>query len=186
MVVLVAIVVAAGAAWVRRMDSSMSVPGEEGARLSEVLRKPESTDPDLAFYMAIIGSDSRAGVSGDRADVTMLARVDLARNTVTLVSIPRDTMVSGGDGGVRKINAAFNGGPAATVEAVSEFAGVPVTHYMAMSFDDLGGVTVDVPAAFTSREGFEFRAGTQTLSGEQAFSYVRDRFNQAGGDFGRA
>ena len=192
-VVLAALVVAAGAAWVRSLDSSMSVPGEEGERLAEVLRKPESTDPDPAFYMAIIGSDSRAGVSGDRADVTMLARVDLARNTVTLVSIPRDTMVSDGAGGVRKINAAFNGGPAATVEAVSEFAGVPVTHAMAMSFDDLagvvdelGGVTVDVPAAFTSREGFEFRAGTQTLSGEQAFSYVRDRFNQAGGDFGRA
>ena len=180
LLVVVAIVAVAGiaaAAWVGHLNSSMSVDGSEGQKLSRALKKPASSKKDAPFYMVIIGSDNRAGVAGSRSDVTMLARVDLAHSTVTLVSIPRDTMVHA----------------AATVEAVSKFAGVPITHYMAMSFDDLagvidrlGGITVNVPEAFTSRDGYRFTKGDQNISGAEAFSYVRDRYNESGGDFGRA
>lgn len=196
LLVVAAIVAVAGiaaAAWVGHLNSSMSVGGSEGKKLSRALKKPASGKKDAPFYMVIIGSDNRAGVAGSRSDVTMLARVDLAHNTVALISIPRDTMVRAANGSTEKINAEYNNGPAATVEAVSKFAGVPITHYMAMSFDDLsgvidslGGVDVDVPQAFTSRDGYHFSKGLQTIDGAEAFSYVRDRYNEAGGDFGRA
>ncbi len=196
LLVVVAIVAVAGiaaAAWVGHLNSSMSVGGSEGQKLSRALKKPASSKKDAPFYMVIIGSDNRAGVAGSRSDVTMLARVDLAHSTVTLVSIPRDTMVRNANGATEKINAEYNNGPAATVEAVSKFAGVPITHYMAMSFDDLsgvidrlGGITVSVPEAFTSRDGYRFTKGDQNISGAEAFSYVRDRYNESGGDFGRA
>jgi LCP family protein required for cell wall assembly len=196
LLVVVAIVAVAGvaaAAWVGHLNSSMSVGGSEGQQLSNALKKPASGKKDAPFYMVIIGSDNRSGVAGSRSDVTMLARVDLAHSTVTLVSIPRDTMVRASNGSTEKINAEYNNGPAATVEAVSKFAGVPITHYMAMSFDDLagvidrlGGVTVNVPEAFTSRDGYRFTKGDQNISGAEAFSYVRDRYNESGGDFGRA
>ena len=196
LLVVVAIVAVAGiaaAAWVGHLNSSMSVNGSEGQKLSRALKKPASGKKDAPFYMVIIGSDNRAGVAGSRSDVTMLARVDLAHSTVTLVSIPRDTMVHAANGSTEKINAEYNNGPAATVEAVSKFAGVPITHYMAMSFDDLsgvidrlGGITVNVPEAFTSRDGYRFTKGDQNISGVEAFSYVRDRYNESGGDFGRA
>ena len=196
LLVVAAIVAVAGiaaAAWVGHLNSSMSVGGSEGQKLSRALKKPASGKKNAPFYMVIIGSDNRAGVAGSRSDVTMLARVDLARNTVTLISIPRDTMVRAANGSTEKINAEYNNGPAATVEAVSKFAGVPITHYMAMSFDDLsgvidrlGGITVNVPEAFTSRDGYHFTKGDQNVSGAEAFSYVRDRYNESGGDFGRA
>lgn len=196
LLVVVAIVAVAGvaaAAWVGHLNSSMSVGGSEGQKLSRVLKQPASSKKDAPFYMVIIGSDNRAGVAGSRSDVTMLARVDLAHSTVTLVSIPRDTMVRASNGSTEKINAEYNNGPAATVAAVSKFAGVPITHYMAMSFDDLsgvidrlGGITVTVPEAFTSRDGYRFTKGEQNINGAEAFSYVRDRYNESGGDFGRA
>ena len=131
LLVVVAIVAVAGiaaAAWVGHLNSSMSVNGSEGQKLSRALKKPASGKKNAPFYMVIIGSDNRAGVAGSRSDVTMLARVDLARNTVTLISIPRDTMVHAANGSTEKINAEYNNGPAATVEAVSKFAGVPITH----------------------------------------------------------
>lgn len=192
---VVAVAGAAAAMWVGHINSTMGVSAGEEEQLSQVLEKPESdsSEENPAFYLVIIGSDNREGVSGSRADVTMLARVDLDHNTVALISIPRDTMVYAADGSVEKINAAYNDGPAATVEAVSKFAGVPISHYMAMSFDglsgvidQLGGITVDVPEDFTSRDGFVFHKGQQTIDGEEAFSYVRDRYNESGGDFGRA
>ena len=196
LLVVAAIVAVAGiaaAAWVGHLNSSMSVGGSEGQKLSRALKKPASGKKNAPFYMVIIGSDNRAGVAGSRSDVTMLARVDLAHSTVTLISIPRDTMVRASNGATEKINAEYNNGPAATVEAVSKFAGVPITHYMAMSFDDLagvidrlGGITVNVPEAFTSRDGYRFTKGDQNVSGAEAFSYVRDRYNESGGDFGRA
>ncbi|MGN0071028.1 MAG: LCP family protein [Atopobiaceae bacterium] len=195
---LAAVVAVAGVAlavWVGHINSSMAVGGDEGKALSQALEAPKTTSDQkqAPFYMVIIGSDSRDGVAGSRSDVTMLARVDLEHTTVDLISIPRDTMVSSQDGTVEKINAEYNNGPAATVEAVSAFAGVPITHYMAMNFDDLsgvidslGGITVDVPEEFTSRDGYHFAKGKQKMSGAQAFSYVRDRYNETGGDFGRA
>lgn len=88
----------------------------------------------------------------------MLARVDTETGTVHLVSVPRDMMVEIEDHGTQKINAALAfGGPAGAVRALSAFAGVPITHYVELRFeqlvelvDRLGGVTVDVPEGFTS------------------------------------
>ena len=124
----------------------------------------------------------------------MLARVDTARATVTLVSIPRDTMVQASNGGTEKINASYNYGPAFAVRAVSEFAGVDIAHYVEVDFegleqvvDALGGVTVTIPEDIPAGNGgTAFSAGEQTLTGEQALSYARERYNVSGGDFGRA
>lgn len=107
----------------------------------------------------------------------MLARVDTETGTVHLVSVPRDMMVEIEDHGTQKINAALAfGGPAGAVRALSAFAGVPITHYVELRFeqlvelvDRLGGVTVDVPEGFTSdTSGITLAAGTQTLNGEEA------------------
>ena len=96
------------------------------------------------------------GDGASRADVTMLCRIDPDIATVDLVSIPRDTMVEIDGYGTQKINAAYSfGGAAGAVETVSQFAGVDISHYAEVHFeelesvvDELGGIWVNVPEAF--------------------------------------
>ncbi|MFD0704104.1 LCP family protein, partial [Slackia equolifaciens] len=199
--IVLALVVAAGAAlalWINSLNSSMSLSEEDRQALSQVLEQPAQAadgQESSAFYMLILGSDAREGDTASRSDVTMLARIDPDTATVDLISIPRDTMVTIEGQGTQKINAAYAfGGAAGAVECVSEFAGVPISHYAEVHFDELenvvdtlGGIWVDVPESFDAGNGgMAFEAGEQKLNGEQALAYARERYNVSGGDFGRA
>ena len=198
--IVLALVVAAGAAlalWINSLNSSMSLSEEDQQALSQVLEQPAQAadgQESSAFYMLILGSDAREGDTASRSDVTMLARIDPDTDTVDLISIPRDTMVTIEGQGTQKINAAYAfGGAAGAVECVSEFAGVPISHYAEVHFDELeqvvdtlGGIWVDVPESFTTAGGVTINAGEQKLNGEQALTFARERYNVAGGDFGRA
>lgn len=198
LVVVIALIAGAGAGialYVKSLDDSMALDEQERNELLEVLAPVSSQQAvEEPFYMLLIGSDAREGDVASRSDVTMLVRVDAANATVDLVSIPRDTMVTI-NGSTQKINAAYaEGGASLAVETVSEFAGVPISHYAEVDFasvetliDDLGGVWVNVPESFSAGNGgMDFEAGEQRLTGEQALAFARERYNVSGGDFGRA
>jgi LCP family protein required for cell wall assembly len=182
--------------WVSSLDRSMRMDPEESKALVESLAAPGVTgdeDKPDAYYVLIVGSDARSSVDGARGDVMMLARVDEANSRVHLISIPRDTIIATDGGGEMKINASFAyGGAAGAVDCVSEFAGVPISHYVEVDFDgaievidELGGVWVSVPEAFTSGDQV-FAKGRQLLTGERALLYARQRYAFSGGDFTRA
>lgn len=193
-VLFVLLIAAAGLAWswISGIERSMGISGEDRADLERVLVRPAQEDQDEAFYMLIIGSDARGEGEPSRSDVIMLTRVDPSKGIVTLVSIPRDTMIYRDDGSIEKINAEYNYGPAATVRAVSEFAGVDIAHYVEVDFegleqvvDALGGVRVDIPNDIMAYDDIFLPEGEQVLNGEQALAFARERHNSAGGDFGR-
>ena len=143
------------------------------------------------FYMLLLGTDKSAVRDDDeefggvyRTDSMMLARIDPVNRKVTLVSIPRDTLVNLGEDGYQRVNAAYAfGGPAEAVSAVSDLAGVDISHYAEIDFDGfeaivdaLGGVEVDVPIEIDDWEaGGYVPAGLQTLNGEQALVVCRAR-----------
>ena len=159
------------------------------------------------FYMLLIGIDKSwdrtesaeygADDAAYRTDSILLARVDPTNKQVTLVSIHRDTLVDfGSDGGKQKINAAYSigaskkdkgentSGAAYTVETISKFAGVPITHYAEIDFDQfvsvvdtIGGIEVNVPVDVIDPEytGANIKAGQQTINGEQALQLCRAR-----------
>lgn len=198
--VLFALIVCAGIAlalWVNSLNKSMGF--EDEAQKQELMRvlapsnDGQNAQESSAFYMLILGSDAREGDGASRADVTMLCRIDPDTATVDLVSIPRDTMVEIDGYGTQKINAAYSfGGAAGAVETVSQFAGVDISHYAEVHFeelesvvDELGGIWVNVPEAFQAGN-ISFDAGEQKLNGEQALAFARERHNVSGGDFGRA
>jgi len=149
------------------------------------------------FYLLLLGTDGSAERDKDptygggyRSDSMMLARIDPVNKKVTLLSIGRDIMVDlGGDMGEQKINAAFAyGGPALAVKTVSQFAGVPISHYAQVDFDGfaamvdaLGGVEVDVPMAIVNDydAGGSVPGGQQTLDGAQALILCRARNSYA-------
>ena len=205
LVLLAVLVVGAGvaaAAYLANLDEELSSGVTEEVRAQLV-----ATDESEPFYMLILGvdkSEARASSWGSdssnfRADTIILARIDAQNQTVTLVSIPRDTMVDMGDYGTQKINAAYTfGGAAYMIEIVSELAGVDISHYAEMDFegftaivDLIGGieVTLEIDVVDEDYAGINLTAGTYTLDGTTALALVRTRHaydSYGAGDYYRA
>lgn len=161
---------------------------------------PAPADPNgRPMTVLLIGSDLRAGndatdgVTGQRADAIMLIRFNAARTKIDVMSIPRDSWVSIPGHGTQKINASLNWGPGMVVQTVTSLTGIQVDHVMVMDFGGvrdlttaLGGVTVVNEHATTDpRTGTHFDAGPITLSGDQALTFVRQRYGLPNGDFDR-
>lgn len=144
------------------------------------------------FYMLLMGTDGSAERSdseeyaGDsfRSDSMILTRVDPENKKVTMVSLHRDTEIEIDGYGTQKLNASYSiNGPAGAIRAVSQMAGVPISHYAEINFDGfkavvdaLGGVEVDVPMEINDdMAGGHVDAGLQTLNGDQALILCRAR-----------
>ncbi|MEH0818628.1 MULTISPECIES: LCP family protein [unclassified Micromonospora] len=181
-----------------RVDAFTEVPQD---------KRPPVVAKD-AMNIMILGSDSRdpENSGGSRSDTIILAHLPADRKSAQLISIPRDTWLpvprskDGRHGGREaKVNAAFAwGGLPLMVQTVEEFTGVRVDHVAMVDFagfkeivDALGGIEIDVEQGFTSthslsRDGRRtFVAGRQTLDGDAALDYARERYAFADGDFAR-
>lgn len=204
--VLLAVVAAAGtSAWVvvHRTTSSW---GRQVTRIDSPFRAMPSRPPvdssaGTALNILVLGSDSRISAGdprqwaagGERTDAIMIVHVTSDRESAFVMSIPRDSWVSVPGHGKAKINAAFSwGGPALMVQTVEQHTGIHLDHFAIVDFggfkkitDLLGGVTITVPKTTTSVKQGTVRAGTYTMNGEQALTYVRQRYDVPGGDFGR-
>ncbi|MEU6078421.1 LCP family protein [Micromonospora sp. NPDC047074] len=156
--------------------------------------------------LLLLGSDSREGepdqgvYPGQRSDTIMLAHLNAARDTATVVSIPRDSYVDvparagSWDGGPNKINAAFAlGGASLAAETVHRLTGVTIDGVLVANFaavrsivEALGGITVCLPHEVVSTDtGTRWLVGCHQLDGRAADDLVRQRHNVPGGDFGR-
>ncbi|MEE0705887.1 MAG: LCP family protein [Adlercreutzia sp.] len=195
---LVVILVGAGTAvglYLNNLNSTIQdgMDEEQKTALLETLAPAETEDG--SYYVAIFGSDAREGETVSRSDVTMLARIDENTGVVDLISVPRDTMIEIEGQGKQKINAAYAfGGPSGAVKTLSEFAGVPISHYVEVHFDELqnvvdelGGIQVNIPESFYSdTSGITLEAGEQTINGAEALAFARERHATRAGDFSRA
>lgn len=132
-----------------------------------------------------------------RSDTIMVCRLDPLRDTMGILSIPRDTEVPIPDNGTQKINAANAlGGPNLASRTVSNFLQIPIDHYVVLNVhglvdlvNELGGITVDVPQKmkymdWTAKLKIDLEPGPHTLTGNQAMGFVRFR-HDALGDIGR-
>ena len=192
----------AAALYIARINNSLS---EEIT--PEIRDQLTAVEPQEPFYMLLLGvdkSEGRAESWGDdqsnfRADTIILARVDPPAQKVALVSIPRDTLVTMGQYGQDKINAAYSyGGAAYMLEVVSEFAGVDISAFAEIDFeqftsivDAIGGIEVTLPVDVVDERyaHINLPAGTHQLDGETALALVRTRHaydSYGGGDFYRA
>lgn len=160
--------------------------------------RPEAVEGTGRNFL-LLGSDRRSpedaaseGVSGQRSDVMMLVHVSDDDESVYITSFPRDLYVDIPGYGKDRINAALAfGGVGLAVTTVENYVGVPIDHVALIDFDGieglvdtLGGVDVQVPLSF-SAGGHQFTEGVQTMNGEQALTFVRQRKQFADGDFQR-
>ncbi|WP_416966291.1 LCP family protein [Streptomyces sp. Agncl-13] len=172
--------------------------------------------PTGSLNILVLGSDSRSGKenkalgggssSGARSDTAMVVHIDAGRKKATIVSIPRDTLVtrpscplsSGGSTSVA-YNAMFNtaysvGGPVCAVKTVESITDVRMDHYIEIDFagfaklvNALGGVTVTTTQDIDDDDShLHLKKGTHHLNGTQALALARTRHGIGdGSDLGR-
>ncbi|MET7615755.1 LCP family protein [Streptomyces sp. NPDC005408] len=146
------------------------------------------------------------------ADVQMLLHVSADRSNISVISMPRDTVVKipkCTDPDTKKTFAATGwtltneslgrGGPGCTVATWYELTGITIDHFMMIDFagvvsmaDAIGGVPVCVEKNVSSRNrkgqgsGLKMEAGTHPVKGEQALQWLRTRYGfEDGTDLGR-
>ncbi|MER5636956.1 LCP family protein [Kitasatospora sp. NPDC002227] len=186
------------------------------------------TKPNAAgqtpLNILLIGTDSRSnpadvelgGAAGDAnrpglADVQMLLHISADRSNASMISIPRDTMVSmpachNEDNTQQfpaqkriQINEALaRGGPGCVVGTWISLTGLEIDHYMMVDFsgvvtmaDAVGGVPVCVDRNMYDRQvphiggtGLKLPQGITYVKGEQALQWLRVR-DAWGSDLGR-
>jgi LCP family protein required for cell wall assembly len=142
---------------------------------------------------------------GKRTDSMMILHVGDSGDT--LISLPRDSNVtipsykgstSGktypATGRQTKLNAAYaEDGPTLLVRTVEANMGLHIDHYVEIGFagfanivDAVGGVNINIDKGFKDKySGADFKAGDQTLNGEQALAFVRTRHAFAASDLQR-
>ncbi|MFD6230990.1 LCP family protein [Streptomyces sp. NPDC060232] len=142
---------------------------------------------------------------GKRTDSMMILAKCSSGNT--MISLPRDSDVEipsfvGSQSGKKfpaqgrrvKLNAAYaEDGPELLVRTVEHNTGLRIDHYAEIGFagfanivDALGGVELDIEQGFKDeKSGADFKAGRQTLNGEQSLAFVRTRYAFAESDLQR-
>ncbi|GAA4008570.1 LCP family protein [Streptomyces marokkonensis] len=175
----------------------------------------------------VIGSDARDNeenqqLGGARetfgstplADVQMLVHLSADRSNMSVVSMPRDTLVEiprctdpddgkvypASEGRTMTNQSLGHGGPGCTVATWQELTGIHIDHFMMVDFagvvsmaDAVGGVPVCVDANIHSRDsqghgsGLKLEKGTHPIKGEQALQWLRTRYGfEDGSDLARA
>ncbi|MES5822075.1 LCP family protein [Streptomyces sp. RG80] len=137
-----------------------------------------------------------------RADVQMLLHVSADRSNMSVVSMPRDTLVDipeCTDPDTDKVYSALTsamtndslgrGGPGCTVATWEKLTDIHIDHFIMVDFagvvsmaDAIGGVPVCVDAniySHTSKgsgSGLKLEEGTTSIKGEQALQWLRTRY----------
>ncbi|MEL4894780.1 LCP family protein [Crocosphaera sp. Alani8] len=194
------------------LTQKITNPWTETTETSSTETDPPVADNSLLQYglsrpvnLLVLGVDrdinappgSVEGFAG-RSDTILLLRFDPTKNSVKMLSVPRDSRVHIPGVGYTKVNDAnVHGGPALAARVLSKTLNdVPIDRYVRVTtdaFTDLvdlvGGVEVFVPHAMqyedkTQNLTIDLKAGRQILNGEQAQHFARFR-KDAYGDIGR-
>src|SRR5580698_2550587 len=161
-----------------------------------------------AENILLIGSDTRlnqggiggnaASTPGSRSDTLMLLHISPGNHDVTVISIPRETMVpviscpavdgttgqQAEPGDEELINAALDfGGPVCTWKTFESVTGIHIDHFIELDFtgfekiiNDLHGVEVCLPFAVDDpASGLNLSKGRHHIYGPQALAFWRTR-----------
>ncbi|MEV6754610.1 LCP family protein [Streptomyces sp. NPDC051214] len=216
----------AGYLWYQHLNNNLET---DDLNLGEH-RAPEPT-PNAAgqtpLNILLIGSDARDSKENQKlggaketfggtplADVQMLLHLSADRTNMSVISMPRDTLLDipkctdPDDGKVYEASTQRTmtnqtlgrGGPGCTVATWEKLTNIHVDHFMEVDFagvvsmaDAIGGVPVCVDANIHSRDsqghgsGLKLKKGTTAVKGEQALQWLRTRYGFDGGtDISRA
>lgn len=154
----------------------------------------------FTVYTSRIATQENELLKNSRSDVNLLATVNPQTHEILLVSILRDYYVETVCepdmgcmiGAMDKLTHTGLHGPETTEMTLEKLFGIDINYNVRVNFsslvkvvDELGGVTVYNPEAFTSYAGISFPAGDINLNGDEALAFVRERYSFADGDRAR-
>ncbi|MGW0737873.1 LCP family protein [Streptomyces sp. NPDC002851] len=199
-------------------------PMPEGNRAPEPTPNAFGQTP---LNILLIGSDARDSKENQKlggaketfggtplADVQMLLHLSADRSNMSVISMPRDTLLQmpeckdphtgkvypATQGRVMTNTSLGRGGPGCSVLAWEKLTDIRIDHFMMVDFagvvsmaDAIGGVPVCVDNNIYSRDsqghgsGLKLKKGTTKIQGEQALQWLRTRYGfEDGSDIGRA
>lgn len=144
-----------------------------------------------AFNIYVSGIDTYGAVSSvSRSDVNMIITINPKTHKMLITSIPRDYYVQlASKNGKDKLTHAGIYGIEESVKTLENLLDTKINYYIKVNFtslikvvDALGGVDVYSEHSFTSIDGYKYKEGINTLNGEKALSFVRERKAFNGGD----
>jgi LCP family protein required for cell wall assembly len=173
-------------------------------KTAKTIHKPLDRTPEVArpsdlnlnkkepFSVLVLGVDERPGDRG-RSDTIIVITVNPQKQSMDMLSIPRDTRVEiVGKGIEDKINHAYAfGGVEMSMNTVEKFLDIPIDYYIKMNMegfkeivDAVGGINVNNDMEFSVGQK-HFAKGKIYLNGSDALAFSRMRKNDPRGDFGR-
>jgi polyisoprenyl-teichoic acid--peptidoglycan teichoic acid transferase len=144
--------------------------------------------PDELVNILVLGSDQPHSASLYRTDTILLLSLNPKKNTVNLVSFPRDLFVYIPGWTMQRINTAYAHGGFETLALTMEYNfGVRPDHYVIVNYNSfvkfinsLGGIDVNVEKTLTDNRGqrgwVTIPAGKTHMDGRDALWYVRSRY----------
>lgn len=176
-----------------KVTTAMQQIHEPINRVMSVMRNvPVSIEEQEPVSFLFLGVDERTGDKG-RSDTIIVVTINPTENSTKMISIPRDTYTAIiGRGTTDKINHAYAfGGIDMSLSTVEHFLDIPIDYVVQVnmeSFKDIidavGGIRITNPTNFMSA-GSSFPEGELSLSGDEALKYIRMRYEDPLGDFGR-
>lgn len=169
---------------------------EESTRIKSQLReKPVSVKQGEAMSILLLGIDTGEfdRTEQGRSDSMMIATVNPDKKQTTIISIPRDTYTEiVGLGTLDKLNHAYAfGGAEMSMDSTEKLLGVPIDHYVSVNMhglkemvDAVGKIQLENNIEFT-QDGYEFHQGPVKLDGDATLAYIRMRYDDPNGDYGR-
>lgn len=187
---------------------------EERENQDLVLSSNKTFEEPLTFLLLGVDSEDN-GLNANAAfngDTLMIITFNPDTLQTTMVSIPRDTFVpiACRNDQYAKINSAAAYGTSCVIDTVSNFLDIDIDYYVKINFkgvvdlvDAIGGIEVDVEAPTYNAERYDgmmceqnsdrlfgdhlvcVEPGWQTLNGEQALAYARNRHLYIGSDLDR-
>ena len=187
---------------------------EERENEDLILSSNKTFEEPLTFLLLGVDSETE-GLNANAAfngDTLMIITFNPDTLQTTMVSIPRDTYVpiTCRNDNYAKINSAAAYGTSCVVDTVSNFLDIEIDYYVKINFkgvvelvDAIGGIEVDVEAPTYNAGKYDGKMceqnsdrlfgdhlvcvepGLQTLNGEQALAYARNRHLYIGSDLDR-
>ena len=145
-----------------------------------------SKSPDAGAFLNDSQYQSNPTGGGSRSDTIMILRIDPAKKSAQLLSLPRDLYVPiAGTGRKNKVNSAFSIGVSTLIKTVQDAFGIPINHYIEVDFvgfqklvNAMGGINLyfDKPM-WDSHTGLNISTvGCHVLNGTQALAFARSRY----------
>lgn len=164
------------------VTQAAEIPNKFGQTAMNILLIGNSGRIDAADCALAHACDDSAAT----ADSMMVLHMAADRSNMTVMSIPRDSIVklpSCAGGNTNLVNASLEGGPSCSVETVHELTGLTIDHFIEIDMagvvtmsNAVGGVQVCVTNNLLDNYShLKLPKGTSTIEGTQALAWLRTR-----------